>query len=323
MLRLFRLVFAVAILWPAAPTPALSAGDPLLFAVQEALADEGYDPGVPDGISGPRTAGAIEAFQSDFALSVTGTVTPELVQALGLASYAAELGVMRFDNVRTLAPPVGAAGEVETVDASYDTDTRTNSRPIDPPAARPAADSPAPANPAASSPVFRVRQSHPLAPQPTATDNRQPAQATTPNNVVAEPPEAPKVLPANAAAQQQSIQAENRQPEKAPNETPGIPPLAKRFAPRNWLIRDFQTPGSPAAAPFGIFLEEGGKVAGPRFASRLKWQANGARFTMTYRNSIGQEITRTGLLNGLNQIEGEATGPDGKTWLWLAEAKPL
>lgn len=42
--------------------------------VQSFLAEEGYRPGTPDGFMGPRTASALEAFQQDQGLNVTGEI---------------------------------------------------------------------------------------------------------------------------------------------------------------------------------------------------------------------------------------------------------
>ena len=82
---------AIAVLcWWSLAGPA-SATDPLLHAVQEILADEGYDTGRADGVLGPRTQGAIRAYQLDYGMPVTGIVTPDLIVAMGLAAYASEL----------------------------------------------------------------------------------------------------------------------------------------------------------------------------------------------------------------------------------------
>jgi peptidoglycan hydrolase-like protein with peptidoglycan-binding domain len=104
------------------PFVAKAAGDPLLYAVQEALLDEGYDPGWPDGVLGPQTRRAIRAFEADYSLPDTGTMTPGLVYALGLAAYATELGVMEFADVRMLAPPPGAEHFAVSTNAAVDTD---------------------------------------------------------------------------------------------------------------------------------------------------------------------------------------------------------
>ena len=108
MARPLMTVAAVVLFVLALPSVAKAAGDPLLYAVQEALTDEGYDPGWPDGVLGPRTREAIRAFEADYSLPVTGMMSPDLVYALGLAAYATELGVMQFETVRTLVPPPGA-----------------------------------------------------------------------------------------------------------------------------------------------------------------------------------------------------------------------
>ena len=52
--------------------------------VQEALNASGYDCGAPDGIAGSGTKSQIEKYQSDNGLSVTGTITDELLNALGI-----------------------------------------------------------------------------------------------------------------------------------------------------------------------------------------------------------------------------------------------
>lgn len=58
-------------------------GNPLqVQAVQTALGRLGFDAGAPDGVVGPRTAGAIRDYQTMEGLTVTGTITPELVDHL-------------------------------------------------------------------------------------------------------------------------------------------------------------------------------------------------------------------------------------------------
>lgn len=52
--------------------------------VQRGLTAYGYDVGVIDGIVGPATRSALERFQADYALPVTGTITPAVLQALGI-----------------------------------------------------------------------------------------------------------------------------------------------------------------------------------------------------------------------------------------------
>ena len=57
-------------------------GDVGVAYVQQLLADVGYPPGVVDGLMGPATRGAIEAFQRDRGLPVTGAIDDRLVGAL-------------------------------------------------------------------------------------------------------------------------------------------------------------------------------------------------------------------------------------------------
>ncbi|MFN3313739.1 MAG: peptidoglycan-binding protein, partial [Hyphomonas sp.] len=58
-------------------------GNPLqVRGVQTALDALGFDPGVADGVLGQRTADAIRDYQRAEGLSVTGTVTPELIERL-------------------------------------------------------------------------------------------------------------------------------------------------------------------------------------------------------------------------------------------------
>lgn len=56
--------------------------DTLLKQVQVALAREGFNPGPIDGIQGPRTRGAIAAFQSSAGMAPTGRMDQALVSAL-------------------------------------------------------------------------------------------------------------------------------------------------------------------------------------------------------------------------------------------------
>ena len=58
---------------------------PDVLAVQERLAQLGYDPGPLDGIYGPQTEAAVRAFQSDHGLTVDGIVGPQTYRALGIA----------------------------------------------------------------------------------------------------------------------------------------------------------------------------------------------------------------------------------------------
>ena len=58
----------------------------ILSRVQAALYAYGYYHGAIDGLYGPQTQAAITAFQTDRNLTVTGTVTPEVLNALGITA---------------------------------------------------------------------------------------------------------------------------------------------------------------------------------------------------------------------------------------------
>ena len=53
--------------------------------IQEALAAHGYAPGPADGVMGPQTVRAIEDYQGDAGLAVTGRATKELLDHLKFA----------------------------------------------------------------------------------------------------------------------------------------------------------------------------------------------------------------------------------------------
>jgi hypothetical protein len=55
-----------------------------VLRAQQLLAQLGFDPGPQDGIAGRRTRAAIEAFQEDRGLPVTGQLTPGLMDRMGL-----------------------------------------------------------------------------------------------------------------------------------------------------------------------------------------------------------------------------------------------
>jgi hypothetical protein len=57
-------------------------------AVQDRLAREGYYRGQIDGVLGPETRHAIVRFQSNHGLQVTGELSPDTLNAMGLQNYA-------------------------------------------------------------------------------------------------------------------------------------------------------------------------------------------------------------------------------------------
>ena len=60
------------------------AGNPTVKAAQEKLAAQGYNPGPADGLLGSQTKRAIEAFQRDHSLTVTGTLDQKTAERLGI-----------------------------------------------------------------------------------------------------------------------------------------------------------------------------------------------------------------------------------------------
>ncbi len=74
---------------PASPAaPAASAPDgykAVVMRVQRGLLAFGYYDGGIDGIVGPGTRDALSRFQGDFRLKVTGTITPEVLDALQIS----------------------------------------------------------------------------------------------------------------------------------------------------------------------------------------------------------------------------------------------
>jgi His-Xaa-Ser repeat protein HxsA len=56
----------------------------IAMQVQSALLAYGYYNGAIDGIIGAGSKSALSRFQSDYGLSVTGTITPEVLDALGI-----------------------------------------------------------------------------------------------------------------------------------------------------------------------------------------------------------------------------------------------
>ncbi|MEO3433283.1 peptidoglycan-binding protein [Inquilinus sp. CAU 1745] len=89
----------------AMPPPAPDALVPLdertrVREIQQSLNALGYDAGVPDGLMGPATRSAIQAFQSDRGLPATGQPSPDLVTTLrgqGSGQFAGSGGLVMSD----------------------------------------------------------------------------------------------------------------------------------------------------------------------------------------------------------------------------------
>jgi hypothetical protein len=60
-------------------------GGPVSVEVQEALSQQGYYRGPIDGVVGPGTSAAIASYQQNNGLAVTGTITPGLLNSLGIS----------------------------------------------------------------------------------------------------------------------------------------------------------------------------------------------------------------------------------------------
>ncbi len=65
------------------------AADPTVEATQEELAQQGYYNGPVDGIFGPTTRDAVAKYQTANQLNVTGSLSPDTLQSLGLPEPAA------------------------------------------------------------------------------------------------------------------------------------------------------------------------------------------------------------------------------------------
>ena len=50
--------------------------------IQSLLAEQGYDPGLADGVEGPKTREAVRAFQKTIGVAETGVISSDLVAAL-------------------------------------------------------------------------------------------------------------------------------------------------------------------------------------------------------------------------------------------------
>ena len=63
--------------------------DPEVLAVQQALADLGYEPGTADGFIGAQTEQALQFFQEDMGLDVSGVIDEPTMQELGVSTATA------------------------------------------------------------------------------------------------------------------------------------------------------------------------------------------------------------------------------------------
>jgi peptidoglycan hydrolase-like protein with peptidoglycan-binding domain len=78
-----RLAAAVAIAIALGAMPAVAQSGADIERVQKALKDSGHDPGPIDGVSGPRTAAALKAYQKAQGLEATGRLDDATLAKLG------------------------------------------------------------------------------------------------------------------------------------------------------------------------------------------------------------------------------------------------
>ncbi|MEP4034908.1 His-Xaa-Ser repeat protein HxsA [Pseudophaeobacter sp.] len=72
---------------PVAPLPGNSEKfKQIAMRVQLGLISYGYYNGAVDGVIGKQSKAALSRFQSDYGLKVTGTITPEVLNALGITA---------------------------------------------------------------------------------------------------------------------------------------------------------------------------------------------------------------------------------------------
>ncbi len=97
-------------------TVATVGNGPQLKAAQESLNKLGFSAGTPDGVMGPMTKGAIEAFQKSRGLAATGSLDTTTLDKLSAAAAA----VVSAPPVTTAAPPGGAKAGKEGAEPGKD-----------------------------------------------------------------------------------------------------------------------------------------------------------------------------------------------------------
>jgi len=92
------------------------AGNEEIKKVQQALKEKGQDPGVIDGVMGPKTKDALKAFQEQQGLKASGTLDQQTKKALGIEQGAS---AGRSSSARSgKSSGKGAAGSGSTEDKS-------------------------------------------------------------------------------------------------------------------------------------------------------------------------------------------------------------
>lgn len=87
--------------------PGAFGGD--VAALQQALARNGYSPGPIDGDYGPLTRAAVETFQEEYDLPVTGVAGPDTLDVLGLYDPSSDIAVIAPPSSRSDSSPYVAA----------------------------------------------------------------------------------------------------------------------------------------------------------------------------------------------------------------------
>ncbi len=82
-----------------------------VMSVQDALNSEGYDCGTADGLAGSQTMGAIQQYQQDKGLTVSGSIDDELLKSLGLLADD-----LSGDNITENLPDYDSENEAEYID---------------------------------------------------------------------------------------------------------------------------------------------------------------------------------------------------------------
>lgn len=87
----------------------IARADELTRSVQNTLKEQGFFYGEATGVSGPETAAAVKRYQIRNGLEVTGTLTKETLEALGLAGETPAPAPAPVEPVEKPAPPVEPA----------------------------------------------------------------------------------------------------------------------------------------------------------------------------------------------------------------------
>ena len=136
----FRATSAAAEQDPATVETSLGLDRPLRRLIQQGLTNEGFDPGAPDGLFGPRTRAAIRGWQESRGVQVSGYLNgaeAELLRAAG--------SPQRVELQSTASPPdVDLPAAPALSSASVVSATDTNESPIVPEASTAAAPAPVP-----------------------------------------------------------------------------------------------------------------------------------------------------------------------------------